>query len=129
MIYNLSELNGSGISGTITFTERKSGFTLATLNLSGTTTDGDHPAHIHANDIATGGGIIIDLTNVAGNNGMSQTHIEKNNSNDPVSYEDLIGFDGHVKVVTLLDYFFAEITFSLEHLIRPFLLSFHLVWL
>lgn len=98
MSYDLTALNGSGISGTIMFAERKSGFTLATINLSGTNADGDHPAHIHANDIATGGGIIIDLTNVDGQTGMSQTHIEKNNSGDPVSYEDLIDFDGHVKV-------------------------------
>jgi hypothetical protein len=98
MSYDLSELNESGISGTIMFAERKSGFTLATINLSGTEADGDHPAHIHANDMATGGGIIIDLTNVDGHTGMSQTHIEKNNNNDPLTYEDLIDFDGHVKV-------------------------------
>ncbi len=98
MSYDLSELNGSGVRGTITFAERKSGFTLAMINLSGTNAEGDHPAHIHANDMATGGGIIIDLTNVVGIEGVSKTHIEKNNNGDPITYDDLIAFDGHVKV-------------------------------
>ncbi len=98
MIYDLSELNTSGISGTITIAERLSGFSLATIRLDGTADDGDYPAHIHENDIATGGGIVIDLENVNGSTGMSQTHIEKNNADASVTYANLLDFNGHVKV-------------------------------
>jgi Cu/Zn superoxide dismutase len=96
--YNLQELNSSGVSGTITFEERKSGFTLATIMLNGTPADGNHPAHIHANSLETGGGIVINLNNVDGNTGKSVTNIEKNNADEVVTYDALIDFDGHVKV-------------------------------
>ncbi len=98
MIYDLSELNASGINGSITIAERKSGFSLATIRLDGTADDGDYPAHIHENDITTGGGIVIDLENVDGDTGMSQTHIEKNNADASITYANLIDFNGHVKV-------------------------------
>lgn len=96
--YNLQELNSSGVSGTITFEERKSGFTLATIMLNGTPADGNHPAHIHANSLEAGGGIVINLTNVDGNTGKSLTNIEKNNADEVVTYDALIDYDGHVKV-------------------------------
>jgi len=98
MSYDLTELNASGVSGTITFEERKSGFSLATIMLTGTPTEGDHPAHIHANSLEAGGGIIISLNNVNGNTGMSQSDIEKNDAEEAVTYDDLVNFDGHVKV-------------------------------
>lgn len=98
MSYDLAELNASGVNGTITFGERKSGFTLATIMLAGTPTDGDHPAHIHANNLEAGGGIIVSLNNVNGNTGMSKTDIEKNDAEEEVTYDDLVNFDGHVKV-------------------------------
>ncbi len=96
--YNLLELNESGVSGTITLQERKSGFTLATILLSGTPTDGNHPAHIHSGSLQAGGGIVISLNNVDGNTGTSHTDIEQNNAEEAIIYDDLIDFDGHVKV-------------------------------
>jgi hypothetical protein len=98
MSYDLMELNGSGISGAITFEERKSGFTLATIMLDGTPADGDHPAHIHSNSLEAGGGIVVSLNNVDGNTGMSMTDIEKNDAEEAVTYDDILDFDGHVKV-------------------------------
>jgi len=98
MVYNLGELNGSGISGTVTFEQRNSGLTLATILLNGTPEGGNHPAHIHSNSLAAGGGIVIDLNNINGNTGKSQTHIAKNRSEEPVTYEQLLNFNGHVKV-------------------------------
>ena len=96
--YQLNEVGGSGVSGTVTFAERMSGATLATIELMGTPADGDHPAHIHSGSVETPGGIVISLTNVDGNTGKSMTHIEKNDAEEDVSYDDLIAFDGHVKV-------------------------------
>jgi len=96
--YQLDELNGSGVSGTITFEERMSGETLATIMLTGTPDDGDHPSHIHDGSVENPGGIVISLNNVDGSTGKSMTHIEKNDAGDDVSYNDLASFNGHVKV-------------------------------
>jgi hypothetical protein len=98
IVYTIGALNGSGVSGSITFEERNSGLTLATLLLNGTSEGGNHPAHIHANSLAAGGGILIDLTNVNGATGKSQTHIAKNRAEEAVTYEQLTSLNGHVKV-------------------------------
>jgi Cu/Zn superoxide dismutase len=97
-IYDIMELNGSGVSGTFTLQQRKSGFSLATIMLSGTPTDGNHPAHIHTNSIESGGGIVISLKNVDGNTGFSSTNIEKTDAEEDITYSELLEFDGHVKV-------------------------------
>ncbi len=103
MSYNLGELNASGVSGTILFEERKSGFTLATIMLNGTPTDGNHPAHIHDNNLETGGGIAISLTNVDGNTGKSMTDFEQTDAAEAITYDELIDYNGHVKVHLSLD--------------------------
>jgi hypothetical protein len=98
IVYNITEVNGSGVSGTFTLQQRKSGFSLATLMLTGTPDDGNHPAHIHANSMETGGGIVISLQNVAGSTGISTTNIEKTDAEEAITYSTLLEFDGHVKV-------------------------------
>lgn len=98
MMYDLSEVGGSGVSGTVKFEERMNHNTLATIMLTGTPMDGDHPAHIHEGSVANPGGIVISLNNVDGNTGMSMTHIEQNDAEEDVSYDDIVAFDGHVKV-------------------------------
>lgn len=96
--YELTELNGSGVSGTFKLQQRKNGFTLATIMLTGTPEDGNHPAHIHTNSIVNGGGIVIPLNNVDGNTGLSSTNIEKTNAEEGITYSELLEFNGHVKV-------------------------------
>lgn len=96
--YPLAELGGSGVSGTATFAKRKSGTAQITLALTGTTAGGDHPAHIHANDAATGGGIVIDLNNVDGATGKSVTSVDALNDGTAISYDELISFNGHINV-------------------------------
>ncbi len=96
--YDLASVSDPSISGTATFAERNSGFTLITVQLTGTTTGGDHPMHIHANDVATGGGIAVSLTNVEGGSGLSRTHVTMLDDGTEVTYEDLIAFDGHINV-------------------------------
>jgi hypothetical protein len=97
-MYELAAVNSSGVSGTFTLAERMNGNTLAMISLTGTPTDGDHPAHIHNGSVENPGGIVISLSNVDGNTGKSMTHIEKNDAGEEVSYDDLVGFNGHVKV-------------------------------
>jgi hypothetical protein len=89
-VYPLESVSDPDISGTVTF--RKAGArTLVTIALDGTTAGGDHPAHIHHNSVAEGGGIAYPLTNVRGASGRSVTMVD-------AAYEDLIEFDGHVNV-------------------------------
>ena len=96
--YALNEVEGSGVSGTATFAERKNGTTRITLALTGTVDGGDHPAHIHANDAATGGGIALDLKNVNGATGMSVTSARALNDETAISYEALLNYNGHINV-------------------------------
>ncbi|WP_202928025.1 CHRD domain-containing protein [Cyclobacterium salsum] len=101
--YELGELAAPGISGTITFSERQNGFTLATIQLENTPDGGIHPAHIHANSAATGGGIIVSFNSVDGTTGMSQTTLRALDDGTPLTYEDLQTIDGYVNVHLSLD--------------------------
>jgi len=97
--YALSERAVAGISGTATFAERKDGTTLVTLMLEGTPADGEHPAHIHMNSAAEGGGIAISLSDVDGNTGMSMTQVEAfGNGGEAVTYTELLDYDGYINV-------------------------------
>lgn len=96
--YALAELNGSGVSGTAVFEKRKNGKAQITLALEGTVDGGDHPAHIHANDAATGGGIVLDLKNVNGATGMSVTSANALRDGTAITYDALIAYNGHINV-------------------------------
>ncbi|SHN12188.1 hypothetical protein SAMN04488057_10764 [Cyclobacterium lianum] len=101
--YELSELAVPGISGTITFSERNNGFTLATISLMNTPDGGIHPAHIHANSAAEGGGIIVSFNPVNGTTGMSATTIRALDDGTALSYEDILNLDGYVNVHLSID--------------------------
>jgi hypothetical protein len=96
--YDLASVGGSNISGTVTFYERNNGSTLVEISVTGTVAMNVHPAHIHENDVATGGGIIIGLNSVNGETGMSLTQVEMMDDETPISYDELIEIDGHVNV-------------------------------
>ena len=86
------------VSGTVTFSKRDDKATLITIQLSGTSTGGSHPAHIHAGTAAEGGAIVLDLTSINGSTGKSETVVKALNDGSPVTYEQLINFDGYVNV-------------------------------
>lgn len=96
--YPLNSVSDPAISGTVTFAQRKSGATLVTIALTGTTAGNSHPAHIHNNTAAQGGGILVDFKPVAGATGISKTTIRALNDATPVTYDDLINFNGYVNV-------------------------------
>jgi hypothetical protein len=97
-VYDLGERDVEGISGTATFSERISGETLVILDLEGTPEDGTHPAHIHMNTAAEGGGIVVTFNPVDGATGMSRTNVTSLDGGDNVTYEDLIAYDGYINV-------------------------------
>ncbi len=97
-VYTLNSVSDPAISGTATFAKRKSGFTLITLSLTGTTAGGVHPAHIHMNNAAAGGAIVLDLANVNGGTGKSVKNVTQLNDATPITYDQLIVFNGYVNV-------------------------------
>lgn len=96
--YALNELGGSGVSGIARFEKRKNGKAQITLDLDGTSAGGDHPAHIHANNAATGGGIVLDLKNVNGSTGKSVTSANALKDGTAVTYDALLNYNGHINV-------------------------------
>ena len=103
--YALNTKDVPGISGTATFAQRKDGSTLVTLALEGATEGAAHPAHIHMNSAAEGGGIVVSLNSVDGATGMSMTSVRAFNGDDgtmnageAVSYEELLDYDGYINV-------------------------------
>ena len=96
--YDLGEKNGSGVSGSVTFEERESGDALATFNLTGTPSNGMHPAHIHANTAAEGGAILVSFNPINGTSGMSSTNISAYDDGTPLAFSDLSGLDAYVNV-------------------------------
>lgn len=96
--YALSERSDSGVSGTVTFSELEGGSTLAVIELNGTPADGSHPAHIHMNTAAEGGGIAVSLEPINGSTGVSETTIEVTDAGDAITYEQLLGYDGYINV-------------------------------
>ena len=96
--YSLDEKDVQGISGTVTFEERMSGEALATIMLDGTPDDGTHPAHIHENSAAEGGGILYTFTPVDGSTGMSLSHVAELDDGSSFGYSDVLSVDGYVNV-------------------------------
>ena len=76
----------------------ETGETLATVTITGASDATDHPNHIHKNSAAEGGSIIIDFNNVNGTSGIGVTNIEQKNNDDPVSYQDLLTLNAHIRM-------------------------------
>ena len=97
-VYTLNEKDVAGISGTATFYKRVNGTALAVLNIMNTPAGGMHPAHIHNNDIATGGGIAFTFNVVDGDTGMSMTQVEALDDSTPITYDEILTFNGYINV-------------------------------
>ncbi len=97
-VYTLAAVGNSGVSGTATFAQRKSGASLVTLVLDGTSGLNSHPAHIHFNSASETGNIAISLNDVDGVTGLSKTNVEMLDNNVGIDYEGLLGFDGYINV-------------------------------
>ncbi|MGB5943086.1 MAG: CHRD domain-containing protein [Leeuwenhoekiella sp.] len=97
-VYQLGTKDVEGISGTATFTERVNGTALITLDIEGTPDGGMHPAHIHRNTALEGGDIALSLATVDGDTGISYTSAEAFDDGTPVTYAELIDYDGYINV-------------------------------
>lgn len=97
-MYELHSVADPNIEGTATFVKLNDGATSITIQLSGTPADGRYPAHIHGNTAVEGGGIEISLQPIDGASGRSVTIVRETDAGMPVSYEDLLEYDGYINV-------------------------------
>lgn len=96
--YELKTKDVEGIMGTATFEQRANNNTLITLDIEGTPEGGMHPAHIHANSAVESGAIVVNLSTVDGNTGMSMTDVEALEDGTAITYDGLLDFDGYINV-------------------------------
>ena len=96
--YVLAERSNSGVSGTAELIENSDNTITVNLDLSGTPDGGMHPAHIHFNSAAESGGIAISLGMVNGNTGESSVTFSTLDDGTPISYDELLTFDGYINV-------------------------------
>ncbi|MTI28615.1 hypothetical protein [Fulvivirga kasyanovii] len=97
--YNLLQGSDFPVYGTVTFKERKDLSLQAEIKLEGTEGDAVHPAHLHYGDISDPDAeMALALTDLSAKTGESLTIITKLMDETPFDYNDLLEFDGSVKV-------------------------------
>ncbi|WP_179008322.1 CHRD domain-containing protein [Winogradskyella forsetii] len=96
--YNLGSLNDSNIIGTAEFIKNFDNSTTIELDLSGTSSGGMHPAHIHFNTAFEGGAIALTLGTVDGATGFSSITTSTLDDGTPINYEEFLDFDGYINV-------------------------------
>jgi hypothetical protein len=96
--FDLDAVGSSNVSGTITFNELEDASIKIVVTLNGTAEGGSHPAHIHDNSAAEGGGIAVSLTPIDGATGISETVVTAKDDGTPITYTELINYDGYVNV-------------------------------
>jgi hypothetical protein len=95
--YPLSGVTDPNVSGSVTL-KKLGSKTKVVIELTGTMPGQLHPAHIHYNSVAIGGGIAISLAPVNGASGKSTTLVSSLDNGTPISYEALLLFNGYVNV-------------------------------
>lgn len=68
--YPVSAVDGSGVDGVVTLADFGADTTVVVVSLQGLSADGVHPAHLHAGDCGSGGGIVVPLADVEGADGL-----------------------------------------------------------
>ena len=97
-LYEITSISDDRIDGQMIIRERNDGSTQLELSLNGVRSDHVHPAYIHFNTALEGGGIAMTLIPVDGNSSTSVTEITKLDSGVPISYDELVAFDGHINI-------------------------------
>jgi Cu/Zn superoxide dismutase len=96
--YDLESNNTDNVSGTAKFIKNSNGSVTLELDLNNTSDISMHRAHIHFNTAAEGGDIAVNLGDVDGSTGKSSTTFTTLDDGTPVTYEDMITFDGYINV-------------------------------
>ena len=101
--YDLGSIAVPDISGSATFTENEDNSVTVDLNLQNTPAGGEHPAHIHFNTAAEGGGIAVSLGTVDGDTGTSSVTFSTLDDGTGITYDQLLNFDGYINVHLSVD--------------------------
>ena len=94
-VYNLMAMNGSGITGTATFTRDSNENTTILIELDHTNTE-EHPAYLRFNSAAEGGPIAITLEPCTC--AVSTTVVTQLDDGTPIDFDKLLNLDGHVTI-------------------------------
>ena len=57
-----------------------------------------HPAHIHQNNAATGGGIAFTFNAVNGDTGLSATQVATLDNSTAITYDQILTYNGYINV-------------------------------
>ena len=98
-VYPLASATEYNIQGTATFREMRGGNLQLTVQLDNTVAGGQHPGHLHYGTIdVPGSEVALLLTPVEGSTGASVTTFNQLANGTPFTFDDLMGFDGSLKV-------------------------------
>jgi len=87
-----------GYEGDVTFAERKDGFTLLKIQLTGPTGTSKFPAHLHEGPYSIDADMAAMLVPVDAATGKSETLLKQLANGTEISYSELIDYNGHIKV-------------------------------
>ncbi len=97
--YTLASASEYNIQGTATFRETRGGDLQLTVQLENTVAGGQHPGHLHYGTVdVPGSEMALMLTPVEGATGTSVTTFNQLADGTPFGFDDLMGFDGSLKV-------------------------------
>ena len=96
--FALGSIDDNNVNGTAKFIKNEDESVTVELDFTAIPTGGMHPAHIHYNTAAEGGGIAITLGTVSGTTGFSTMTFTSLDDGTPVTYEELLSFDGYINV-------------------------------
>ncbi|TSE11352.1 MULTISPECIES: hypothetical protein [Aquimarina] len=102
----LEEVNNSGIKGLVSIVKSATDYTFFTIILEGTSSGNLYPTHIYNDSLTDDGNIAFSLSEAYRREGdkvaISSTPfspIDKGDSFFVMTYDELINFDGHVKIL------------------------------
>ncbi len=96
-VFALSPVSNSNISGNVSFVKYEDGRTEVILQINNSSKD-IHPAFIYMNSLAEGGPVALTLAPIECDCEESITVVSKLDNGTPITYEQLINFDGHLKI-------------------------------
>ena len=97
--YTMASASEYNIQGTATFREKIGGDLQLTVQLENTVAGGQHPGHLHYGTVdVPGSEMALMLTPVEGATGTSVTTFNQLANGTPFDFDDLMGFDGSLKV-------------------------------
>lgn len=94
--YQLNAVNSSGVTGTVTVSETKDGFSKIDIKLDGSTTD-VHPAYVFHGNVSQDTDIAITLN--ACTCDVSSTVVTELDSGAKISYNGFKAFNGNVRIL------------------------------